>query len=383
MHSEMAANVTKSSQGLAAGREGRVQDLIETIYEAAFNPDGWVPVLDGMARHTNAASGVLFCFPSLEILPRYRASDILLPQVRRFVDGGFWRESVRTQLAFRDPFADFSLTRQGVQHASLDDDITTKMLAEVGLGEEASTHVLLPTGEVVIIGVQKSLGAPAHDRQEITRLNSLLPHLSRATLVAARLGLEIARSTVATLNALGLPAAIASSGGRLLASNDLFNTMSDLFLPVAFGGLAIADAQANTLFQDVFRGTVAGDASLTQSIPVRAVPGRDPLVVHVIPIRRSARDIISGADLLIVATAIRAKGVAPSVAVLTALFDLTPAQARTAAALAEGASVGKIAESLQITEKTVRTYIERIFLKTGTQKLSQLLQLLRSAQPFE
>ncbi|MCA0407306.1 MAG: LuxR C-terminal-related transcriptional regulator [Proteobacteria bacterium] len=358
------------------------QEIVDKIYEAAFAPEGWNPVLDGMAQMTGAASGVLFCFPSLTAPPRYRASEVLMPQVQRFVSGGFWRESVRTLVAFRDPFADFRLTRHGVPVEDLEDDITTQMLAEVGLGEEASTHVLLPTGEVVVIGVQKKLGDAPHNGEEIARLNALLPHLSRATLVAARLGLEIARSTVATLNALGLPAAIASSSGRVLASNALFDGMSETFLPVAFGGLAIADAQANALLQNVFRSTLTSDASLTQSIPVRAVGGRDPLVVHIIPIRRSARDIISGADLLIVATAIRAQGVAPSIAVLTALFDLTPAQARTAAALAEGASVGQIAANFQITEKTVRTYVERIFVKTGTQRLSQLLQLLRSAQPL-
>ncbi|MCU0818995.1 MAG: helix-turn-helix transcriptional regulator [Beijerinckiaceae bacterium] len=70
------------------------------------------------------------------------------------------------------------------------------------------------------------------------------------------------------------------------------------------------------------------------------------------------------------------KGRASSPNLLAALFDLTPAQARTAAALADGVSVQGIAASLGITEKTVRTYIERIFAKTGARRLSDLLVLL-------
>ncbi|RVA43981.1 helix-turn-helix transcriptional regulator, partial [Mesorhizobium sp. M7A.F.Ca.CA.004.09.1.2] len=40
------------------------------------------------------------------------------------------------------------------------------------------------------------------------------------------------------------------------------------------------------------------------------------------------------------------------------------------------------AASSNVTVKTSRTYLERIFAKTGTRQQSQLVALLKSAEPF-
>ncbi|MBZ9873174.1 helix-turn-helix transcriptional regulator [Mesorhizobium sp. BR1-1-9] len=62
------------------------------------------------------------------------------------------------------------------------------------------------------------------------------------------------------------------------------------------------------------------------------------------------------------------------------LFDLTPAEARLAAALVSGRTLKEVAADSSITVKTCRTYIERIFAKTRTRKQSELVALLKSAE---
>ncbi|TPJ52333.1 helix-turn-helix transcriptional regulator [Mesorhizobium sp. B2-6-4] len=64
------------------------------------------------------------------------------------------------------------------------------------------------------------------------------------------------------------------------------------------------------------------------------------------------------------------------------LFDLTPAEARLATALASGQSLKEITAGLDITVKTGRTYLERIFAKTGTRQQSELVALLKSTEPL-
>ncbi|UDL87941.1 helix-turn-helix transcriptional regulator [Mesorhizobium sp. PAMC28654] len=64
------------------------------------------------------------------------------------------------------------------------------------------------------------------------------------------------------------------------------------------------------------------------------------------------------------------------------LFELTPAEATLAAALAAGYSLKDAAASSGITVKTSRTYLERIFAKTRTRQQSQLVALLKSTEPF-
>ena len=73
----------------------------------------------------------------------------------------------------------------------------------------------------------------------------------------------------------------------------------------------------------------------------------------------------------------------PSPAVLTGLFDLTPAEAKFAAALVSGQSVKEASLTVGITESSGRTYLARIFAKTGTHRQTELVTLLAAAHPFD
>jgi DNA-binding CsgD family transcriptional regulator len=64
------------------------------------------------------------------------------------------------------------------------------------------------------------------------------------------------------------------------------------------------------------------------------------------------------------------------------LFDLTSAEARLAAALASGRSLKEATASSNITVKTGRTYLSRIFSKTRTRQQSELVALLKSTEPL-
>ncbi|MER9093969.1 hypothetical protein NKI34_23240 [Mesorhizobium sp. M0700] len=119
-----------------------------------------------------------------------------------------------------------------------------------------------------------------------------------------------------------------------------------------------------------------------RSIPVPARKGRPALIVHLLPLRGAAHDIFSGADILVAATVVGIGATGPSPSILSGLFDLTPAEARLATALASGRSVQEAAIEIGIAVKSARTYLERIHRKTGTNRQSQLMALLKSARPF-
>jgi DNA-binding CsgD family transcriptional regulator len=62
--------------------------------------------------------------------------------------------------------------------------------------------------------------------------------------------------------------------------------------------------------------------------------------------------------------------------VLSGLFDLTPGEARVARELASGASLEAVAIKLGLKLETVRTYLKRIFQKTGTRRQAELTRML-------
>jgi len=119
-----------------------------------------------------------------------------------------------------------------------------------------------------------------------------------------------------------------------------------------------------------------------RSIPLPAGPDDPALVVHVVPLRRTACDLFSGAQTLVAATAVDASRMVPSSGILMGLFDLTPAEARIAGALAGGQTLRQAAESTGIRMSTARAYLHEVFRKTGTAQQSQLVALLNSAQPL-
>jgi DNA-binding CsgD family transcriptional regulator len=109
---------------------------------------------------------------------------------------------------------------------------------------------------------------------------------------------------------------------------------------------------------------------------------RGPVVIHLLPVRGAAHDLFTGAEILIIATSVNASSALPSVNLLHGLFDLSPAEARLAASLAGGEPLKGIAAKSGIQFSTARSYLESIFRKTGTHQQSQLVALLKSAQPF-
>ena len=63
-------------------------------------------------------------------------------------------------------------------------------------------------------------------------------------------------------------------------------------------------------------------------------------------------------------------------------FDLTPKEAALAASLASGMTLKEAAADARIRINTARSYLDSVFLKTGTHQQSQLVALLKSTQPL-
>ncbi|WP_287180934.1 hypothetical protein [Mesorhizobium sp.] len=69
-----------------------------------------------------------------------------------------------------------------------------------------------------------------------------------------------------------------AASGRVLTANSLLEEMTEMFLPTAYGGMAIANASANALFQRAILEN-RNDFAI-RSIPVAANESRPALVIH-------------------------------------------------------------------------------------------------------
>ncbi len=99
------------------------------------------------------------------------------------------------------------------------------------------------------------------------------------------------------------------------------------------------------------------------------------MVVHLVPVRRTANDLFGGASALVVLTPVDRQMV-PSAEVLQGLFDLTPAEARAARGVAGGQTLDEIARVHRVSKETVRSQMKSALAKTGMRRQAALARLL-------
>jgi DNA-binding CsgD family transcriptional regulator len=179
-----------------------------------------------------------------------------------------------------------------------------------------------------------------------------------------------------TLDRLDLPGAVLNSAGRVLSTNPLLDNMNEQFGNTAGGGLAILHPPANELLKSVLQTPPLGLENLqTSSIPVPATEKFPACVVHLVPVRRQARDIFTQAANILVVTPL-GNPEAPLAHVLLGLFDLSPAEARIAQKLVGGNSIDEIAIEQKLSRETIRSQLKSVFSKTGTSRQAELVGLL-------
>lgn len=352
--------------------------LIERIYEAAFQPECWQQVLQEAGELVQSPAGIIFIFDELRPI-QHKATPSVVEVAHLSAEN--WQDSPRVTYVQKRPLFGFTVLNSYFPPELMAFDPCRRHLKERDFDSEIAAAFPLPTGEMIVYDFVKRSSEGSHVEADVATLNTLLPHLARAGLMAAQIGLERARATTATLQSIGLPAAVLTSSGRVLSTNALFESLTNLFMPVAFGRLAVADIGANRLLQEAIEiGMFATER--VRSIPVGEKEDREACVLHIFPLRRSAHDLFPGGDLVVAVSALRKSLLVPSPQVLMGLFDLTPAETRFAIGLTSGASLRDVSQSLGLTESSGRTYLARIFEKTGTHRQAELITLLSSTQAF-
>jgi hypothetical protein len=225
-----------------------LQDLVDRFYEAAFMPDEWVGVLDKTSTAVGSANGTLFIFEE-NSPPAGRASPMAQTLFEEFIQGDFWKacDSVKRMCDVQP--GSFVNVDDYLSPEEIEQDPIRIKLRAAGIGSNLCTSIALPSGELVMFVFQRWLADGNHAGEAIRLLNQLRPDMARAGLVAARLRLERAKTTVSALEAIGLPAVTVNAGGRVMAMNSLMGALSPLLRTAAFDKVFVANPAANELLQ--------------------------------------------------------------------------------------------------------------------------------------
>jgi DNA-binding CsgD family transcriptional regulator len=350
-------------------------DIIDDIYEAGAVPEQWSALLEKLSGRARAYGTILFVAQQEGL--RYIASPGLEPMAPGYFERGYQFRDERTRRLFERDHPGFVTDLDVFTLEEWEaDPILTEFWRPAGFGWGVATQIKIPTGENIILHSERKRTEGPVEREIVDELDRLRPHLARATLMSARLAFERASGAVTALEAIGLPAAVLDPHGRLFVASETFNTLMPNVFVDRNSGVELADPRANTMFTTAVTAAIGSRRNVPFSIPLRAVDGHPPMIVHVVPVRGAANDVFSRASVVVFVT----PGViadVPTAEVIQGLFDLTPTEARVARALGRGATVAEIATSNGVAQPTVRNQIREIFAKTGVHRQADLVGVLR------
>ena len=346
--------------------------FIDRVYEASFAPDLWPGILSDLAEMTESKGGLLLS--TKEKTLNWTASDSVYGAFDEYLKGGWFRRCGRRVCLLEKAHSAFLTeldywTEDEIQN----NDIYQEFFYPRDLGWSAGTGLIMPTGDHIVVSVERNHDRGPMEEPFINTLNELRPHLARAAMIAARMGLQTATTAKDAFSKLSVPVVLLDLNGTGIDCSDEVETLSDAIMWGANERLVLKDGDANELFQAAL-GSL-DKRSAVQSFAIRNDDGRPAYVAHMVPVSGSAHDIFAKGYALLVFNPIDLKA-RPSVDLLRSLFDLTAAEASVARELGAGVPVEKIAEHGGVSINTVRTQVRKIIEKTGCSRMPEVVSLI-------
>lgn len=347
--------------------------LVDDIYEAAILPDLWLRTLDQVTTLAGAEGAMLFANRQDNV--SYINTPALDAIMRAWVEEGWVARNDRGQrlIPIVEPrfFTDLDVfTREELDRSPF----YAEFLRGRGLGWCAGTSIHAPTSDTIVLSIERRFDRGPVEAEAVRRLDLLRPHIARAAMLSARVGLERAKASVIALEQIGLPAAAITSTRRVLAANALFDSLAPAAAIGAGDRLAFENRDIHALVSAAMRG---GSARAAQglSFPLPAKDERAPAVGHLVPLTGAGRDVFVGATYLLYVTPLSVNAIVPA-PILQALFDLTATEARVAILIGEGKSAATIARRLGVQPNTVRVHLRSVFAKTGARRQADIVRLV-------
>jgi len=363
-----------------------LETLTDMLYEAAFDAAKWTPFLTALAQALNGTLPTLFLHD-----PRTHAGSLAL-------NVGFDEAMV---LAYRERLAERNVWLRSGAHLLPTHRVRTSHMMcsrKTLLGSEWYADYCLPLGISQGIGATIHRGSvvssniavfagderPHFDRDDMSLLEALMPHMERALRVYTHMAESDLRQRELTdaLEHMSVGVMLVTKGARVVYMNRAARSMvnrRDGLQVDATGLRALRLRDTATL-----RAHIAGAAQRTagRGTPTGGVLrlprpfGRAAFEIIVSPI--SAGHSWCSSEPAVAAVYITDPGQIPlrPEAAIARMYGLTPAEAKVAATIARGLSGRQAAEKLEVSYNTLKTHLKRIFVKTGTKNQAALIRLM-------
>ncbi|RVD41487.1 helix-turn-helix transcriptional regulator [Mesorhizobium sp. M4B.F.Ca.ET.215.01.1.1] len=358
--------------------------IVGDIYDCVLNPDGWTGVMIRITETMDAAYSTIALASTADNHGRFAARSPWDPERMRVLQEDYDFDAIPGLKAAVVGDIDTPVaTLSHISEAELQQTPFYQNWAKPqGLREGCIIKFVHTPDRIGLMGCTTRAGRGIISVEEQRFMALLSPHLRRASLIGDLL--DQARVTASlyrqALDHLAVPVVLTGASGAILHANEAAQQMLSVEGPIrSRNGLLQAQNPAVALaLQEAIASAARADASLGSrgiGLPISA-PGQPPAVAYVLPLTEgTARAAFRPACAAVFVSTTTSASPLPE-AVLTTLFDLTPAEARVLLRIGSGLSAPRSAVALGIGENTLKTHLNRIFAKTGTRRQADLVKLI-------
>lgn len=349
--------------------DSALSSLLAALYSGIDGDRPWTYFLKELSRWMDANYAVLIIAkPGTEKPGTFLAPGTNAQRSADYIDSFFADDPFRSLPdGLVTSFADFIAREPVESHRAYRD-----YLALAGGEQVLAVDLRFAARFEARFRVMRIADRPDFTAKERAKLQALVQHLRIAVALFERLQFAGAQNGVFhnASDGLGLAVLVLDHDRRIVSSNAL----AERFLAEGEGIRRSGDRISFTASRDSHR-----IAELLERLPesqgVRRFailrPENGDLAVTARALDLPAIDAATGALVLFLTR----PGTAPTLdeATIASLFGLTPAEARLAALLARGQTLGAAARHAGISSNTAKTQLRAIFAKTDTHRQSQLV----------
>lgn len=373
--------------------------LLDVVYEAALQPQQWSLALEHASRWLSASRALLFTpGAAIDVNGFFYSHGVSAEEMTiwssRYVGQDFWTARVVERgLAYEG-----SIVRDGdlsTREELLASDYYREHLVRMDIGWLMTGVILAPpdgTLPVVVLSNYRGVHADGgFDDVSRVRMGLLLPHLSRALAVMLRLrrAEHNAAASASALDALGCGVALLDGRGRVVHANRRAESIwceADGLRRDIQNQIRVSDAAGQRGWHAALCATLDSAGRVAHfsealSVPRTSGEGGYLLQLSRLPAGGGRFGQVgehAGEACVIVFITDSERVAEPDAQVLIRLYGLSAAEARTAQALAGGARMGTVAETLGLSVNTLKSQLKQIYAKTGCGSRAELTRLLLS-----
>ncbi|AEH87705.1 transcriptional regulator, LuxR family [Mesorhizobium opportunistum WSM2075] len=358
--------------------------IIGDIYDCVLDPDGWAGVMIRITGAVDAAYTTIALASTAGNQGRFAAQSPWDPEQMRVLQEDYDFDTIPGLKAAVVGDVDSPVaTLSQMSEAELQQTPFFQNWAKPqGLREGCITKFVHTPDRIGLMGCTTRASREAISAEDQRFLALLSPHLRRASLIGDLLDQSRVTANLyrQALDHLAVPVVLTGASGAILHANGAAERMFSAQGPILSrnGVLQVQNPAVARALLEAIASAASADFLLGSrgiGLPISA-PGQPPAVAYVLPLSEgTARAAFQPACAAVFVSTTTSSSPLPE-AVLTTLFDLTPAEARVLLRIGSGLSASKSASSLGIGENTLKTHLNRIFAKTGTRRQADLVKLV-------